>query len=116
VDAAFTGVHFTLLAVCALAALAVFAVMLHSIATFRKARATAPAGFLRSALAETLWAIVPVAILFGAAAPAVKTVMETRRAEVAALAMNKPRVADARAHQADAPVLAVTENTEVDKP
>jgi heme/copper-type cytochrome/quinol oxidase subunit 2 len=83
--------HFALLVACALAALVVFAVMLHSIATFRKARVSGPAAFMRSAFVETLWAIVPVAILFGAAAPAVKSVVEMRQAEASTFAMNQGR-------------------------
>jgi heme/copper-type cytochrome/quinol oxidase subunit 2 len=85
--------HFALLAGCTLVTLAVFAVMLHSIATFRKARGSTPAAFIRSALIETLWAIVPVAILFGAAVPAVKVAMATREVAVPAFAMSRDRSA-----------------------
>jgi heme/copper-type cytochrome/quinol oxidase subunit 2 len=87
--------HFAVLAACALAALVVFAIMLHSIATFRRVRGVGPAAFIRSALVETLWAIVPVAILFGSAAPAVRMVMQERKAQAPAFAMRaeEPAVA-----------------------
>jgi heme/copper-type cytochrome/quinol oxidase subunit 2 len=83
--------HFALLAACALAALVVFAVMLHSIATFRRARGVGPAAFIRSTLVETLWAIVPVAILFASAAPSVRMVVQARHAEPPVLAMNEAK-------------------------
>src|SRR5262245_46772349 len=83
--------HFALLAACALAALVVFAVMLHSIATFRRARVAGLAAFIRSTLVEMLWAIVPVAILFASAAPSVRMVVQARHAEPPALAMNEPK-------------------------
>ena len=51
--------------ICAFVAAAVFAVMIHSIATFR--RASGP-----SAWREILWAIVPIFIMVTTALPAVK--------------------------------------------
>lgn len=69
---------------------AVFGVMIYSIATFPKAHATlcrATATFRHSTLVEILWAIVPIMILFGMAAPAVKTfVMTDTKSEVSSYA------------------------------
>jgi len=52
---------------CGFVAAAVFAVMIHSIATFRRSSGEQP-----SALAEILWAIVPIFIMVTSALPAVK--------------------------------------------
>jgi len=104
--AGISNLHFALLVACTLIALAVFAVMLHSIATFRRVRGVGPAAFIRSTLVETLWAIVPVAILFASAAPAVRIVMQERRAESLALA-----VSGARSTTARPPVLASRDQT-----
>ena len=52
--------------VCAFVAAAVFAVMIHSIATFRRS------GGRASALAEVFWAIVPIFIMVSTALPAVR--------------------------------------------
>jgi len=54
---------------CAFVAAAVFAVMLHSIATFRR---NAGPGARPSALAEIFWAIVPIFIMVSTALPAVR--------------------------------------------
>ena len=53
--------------ICAFVAAAVFAVMIHSIATFRRSGAGSP-----SALVEIFWAIVPIFIMVSTALPAVK--------------------------------------------
>ena len=55
---------------CAFVAAAVFAVMIHSIATFR--RSSAQSGTQPTALAEILWAIVPIFIMVSTALPAVR--------------------------------------------
>jgi heme/copper-type cytochrome/quinol oxidase subunit 2 len=55
-----------LLWICVFVAAAVFAVMIHSIATFRRA------GGGPNALAEIFWAIVPIFIMVSTALPAVK--------------------------------------------
>ena len=52
---------------CGFVAAAVFAVMLHSIATFRRAAGARP-----SAVAEIFWAIVPIFIMVSAALPAAR--------------------------------------------
>jgi heme/copper-type cytochrome/quinol oxidase subunit 2 len=56
-----------LLWVCGFVAAAVFAVMLHSIATFRRAAGERP-----QAMAEIFWAIVPIVIMVSAALPAAR--------------------------------------------
>jgi heme/copper-type cytochrome/quinol oxidase subunit 2 len=50
---------------------AVFAIMIHSIATFRRGAAEPGANARPNALAEVLWAIVPIFIMVGTALPAV---------------------------------------------
>ena len=59
----------TMLAICTLIAVAVFAVMIHSIATFQ--RASGP-GARERPVAEVLWAIVPILIIVSTALPAVR--------------------------------------------
>jgi heme/copper-type cytochrome/quinol oxidase subunit 2 len=59
------------LAICTSIAVAVFAVMIHSIATFRRAPETAP-GSRERPLAEVFWAIVPILIIVSTALPAVR--------------------------------------------
>lgn len=61
----------TVLAICTLIAVAVFAVMIHSIATFRRAPESA-SGVRARPLAEVLWAIVPILIIVSTALPAVR--------------------------------------------
>ena len=53
--------------VCGFVTAAVFAVMLHSIATFRRAAGSRP-----GTVAEILWAIVPIFIMVSAALPAAR--------------------------------------------
>lgn len=53
--------------ICAFVAAAVFAVMIHSIATFRRGSLGRP-----SAFAEIIWAIVPIFIMVSTALPAVR--------------------------------------------
>ena len=55
--------------ICGFVAAAVFAVMIHSIATFRR---SAGPGARPSALAEILWAIVPIFIMVSTALPAMR--------------------------------------------
>ena len=66
---------------------AVCGVMIYSIATFPKARGESPAMFRHSTLVEILWSIVPILILFGMAAPAVRNFVATdSKSEVTRLA------------------------------
>ncbi|MGH8187467.1 MAG: cytochrome c oxidase subunit II transmembrane domain-containing protein [Steroidobacteraceae bacterium] len=61
----------TMLAICTLIAVAVFAVMIHSIATFRRTPESASTSRERP-LAEVFWAIVPILIIVSTALPAVR--------------------------------------------
>jgi|RhiMethySRZTD1v2_1073278.scaffolds.fasta_scaffold54453_5 heme/copper-type cytochrome/quinol oxidase subunit 2 len=60
--------------ICAFVVAAVFAVMIHSIATFRRASGS------RNAVAEIFWAIVPIFIMVSTALPAVRMLAADRAA------------------------------------
>jgi len=68
-------VYVTVLWICVGLAAAVFAVMLYSIAAFRQPPGPRLAQYRHSKLVEVLWAIVPIVILVGMAAPAVKALV-----------------------------------------
>ena len=70
--------------ICAFVVAAVFAVMIHSIATFRRAAGSRP-----SSLAEILWAIVPIFIMVSTALPAVR-MLASQHATSAVQAHNDP--------------------------
>ena len=70
--------------VCGFVAAVVFAVMIHSVATFRRS-----SGGQRNALAEILWAIVPIFIMVTSALPAVK-MLASQHASTAVQAHNEP--------------------------
>ena len=70
--------------VCGFVAAAVFAVMIHSVATFRRS-----SGGQRNPLAEILWAIVPIFIMVTSALPAVK-MLASQHASTAVQAHNEP--------------------------
>jgi heme/copper-type cytochrome/quinol oxidase subunit 2 len=76
--------------ICAFVAAAVFAVMIHSIATFR--RSNAEPGARGRALVEILWAIVPIFIMVSTALPAVKMLASPHATQniVAVQAHNDP--------------------------
>jgi heme/copper-type cytochrome/quinol oxidase subunit 2 len=61
-----------LLWLCAFVAAAVFAVMIHSIATFRRSGGRQPGARAEIPLVEILWAIVPIFIMVSTALPAVR--------------------------------------------
>ena len=65
----------------------VFAVMIHSIATFRRGSGQPSAHF--GSLAEILWAIVPIVIMVTSALPAVK-MLASQHASTAVQAHNEP--------------------------
>jgi heme/copper-type cytochrome/quinol oxidase subunit 2 len=67
---------------CGFVAAAVFAVMIHSVATFRRSGQ-------RSALVEILWAIVPIFIMVTSALPAVK-MLASQHSATAVQASNDP--------------------------
>jgi heme/copper-type cytochrome/quinol oxidase subunit 2 len=68
-----TDVHTAVLWGCAAVALAVFALLIHSIATFR--RTPGDDAQKRNATAEVFWTLVPIIIVVATAAPAVRTLM-----------------------------------------
>ena len=70
--------------ICGLVTVAVFAVMIHSIATFR--RGGAETGARPGALAEIIWAIVPIFIMVSSALPAVRMLAAERASPSEALA------------------------------
>lgn len=57
---------------CILIAVLVFGVMIYSIATFSAASDGTPANFRPRALIEVMWALIPIAIVIGAALPAAR--------------------------------------------
>jgi heme/copper-type cytochrome/quinol oxidase subunit 2 len=67
---------------CAAAAVAVFAAMMISIATF----GDRPAASAHQKTAEMLWAMIPMAIVLAAAMPAFKTMVLAGRGDIAQLA------------------------------
>jgi len=69
------GLHTLILWICVLIAVAVFGVMIYSIATFRKSKGAIPATFDHSTTAEVVWTIIPVLILVGMAVPAARTLV-----------------------------------------
>ena len=70
--------------VCGFVAAVVFAVMIHSVATFRRG-----SGGNRNALVEILWAIVPILIMVTSVLPAVK-MLASQHASTAVQAHNEP--------------------------
>jgi len=70
------GLHMLILWVCVAIAVAVFGVMLYSIATFRKSKGAVPATFDHSTTAEIVWTIIPVIILVAMAIPAARTLVK----------------------------------------
>lgn len=79
------GLHMLILWVCVVIAVAVFGVMIYSIATFRKSKGAVPATFDHSTKAEIVWTVIPVLILVAMAIPAAKTLVkidDTRGSEL----------------------------------
>jgi cytochrome c oxidase subunit 2 len=69
------GLHTLILWICVVIAVAVFGVMIYSIATFRKSKGAVPATFEHSTTAEIVWTVIPVLILVGMAIPAARTLV-----------------------------------------
>jgi cytochrome c oxidase subunit 2 len=69
------GLHMLILWVCVAIAVAVFGVMIYSIATFRKSKGAVSATFDHSTTAEIVWTLIPVVILIAMAIPAAKTLV-----------------------------------------
>ncbi len=79
------GLHMLILWICVAIAVAVFAVMIYSIATFRKSKGAVPATFDHNTKAEIIWTVIPVLILVGMAVPAARTLVkidDTRGSEL----------------------------------
>jgi heme/copper-type cytochrome/quinol oxidase subunit 2 len=78
-----------LLWICGFVAATVFAVMIHSIATFRRGSGGQPSLGQPTALAEILWAIVPIFIMVSTALPAVR-MLASQHATSTVQALNDP--------------------------
>ena len=70
------GLHMLILWVCVAIAVAVFGVMIYSIATFRKSKGAVPASFDHNTNAEVIWTLIPVVILVAMAIPAARTLVK----------------------------------------
>jgi cytochrome c oxidase subunit 2 len=69
------GLHTLILWICVAIAVAVFGVMIYSIATFRKSRGAVPATFDHSTTAEVVWTLIPCLILISMAIPSARTLV-----------------------------------------
>jgi cytochrome c oxidase subunit II len=79
------GLHMLILWICVVIAVAVFGVMIYSIATFRKSKGAVPADFDHNTTAEIVWTVIPVIILVAMAVPAARTLVkidDARGAEI----------------------------------
>ena len=79
------GLHMLIFWICVIIAVAVFGMMIYSIAKFRHSQGAVPAKFDHSTKAEVVWTIIPVAILVGMAIPAAETLIrieDTRNSEL----------------------------------
>jgi cytochrome c oxidase subunit II len=79
------GLHMLILWICVAIAVAVFGVMIYSIATFRKSKGAVPASFDHNTKAEVIWTVIPVLILVAMAVPAARTLVkidDTRGSEL----------------------------------
>ena len=70
------GLHMLILWVCVVIAVAVFSVMIYSIATFRKSKGAVAAHFDHNTKAEVIWTLIPVLILVAMAIPAARTLVK----------------------------------------
>ena len=79
------GLHMLILWICVVIAVAVFSVMIYSIATFRKSKGAVPAKFSHNGTVEVIWTVIPAAILVVMAVPAAETLIrmeDSRGAEL----------------------------------
>jgi cytochrome c oxidase subunit 2 len=77
--------HMLILWICVAIAVAVFGVMIYSIATFRKSKGAVAADFDHNTKAEVIWTVIPVIILVAMAVPAARTLIkidDTRGSEL----------------------------------
>ena len=70
------GLHMLILWICVAIAVAVFSVMIYSIATFRRSKGAVPASFDHNTSAEVIWTVIPVIILVAMAVPAARTLVK----------------------------------------
>ena len=70
------GLHMLILWICVAIAVAVFSVMIYSIATFRRSKGAVPASFDHNTRAEVIWTVIPVIILVAMAVPAARTLVK----------------------------------------
>jgi cytochrome c oxidase subunit 2 len=70
----------TIIWLCATAAILIFGVMLHSVATFR----SSPTRLRRHAIVEVAWALIPILIVIAAAMPSLRVASDESVVVVAA--------------------------------
>jgi cytochrome c oxidase subunit 2 len=70
------SLHMMILWICVAIAVAVFGVMIYSIATFRRSKGAVSATFDHSTKAEIVWTVIPVLILVGMAIPSARALVE----------------------------------------
>lgn len=68
--------HMLIFWICVVIAVAVFGVMIYSIATFRKSKGAVSADFDHNTKAEIIWTVIPVMILVAMAVPAARTLVK----------------------------------------
>jgi len=68
--------HMLIFWICVVIAVAVFSVMIYSIATFRKSKGAVSANFSHNTTAEVIWTVIPVMILVAMAVPAARTLVK----------------------------------------
>jgi cytochrome c oxidase subunit II len=69
------SLHMLILWICVVIAVAVFGVMIYSIATFRKSKGAVSASFSHNTTAEVVWTLIPAMILVAMAIPAARTLV-----------------------------------------
>ena len=77
--------HMLVLWICTIVGVAVFAVMIYAIVTFRKSKGAVPATFTHSTKAEMIWTVIPTLILVFLGyqtAPALVRIDDTRNSEM----------------------------------
>jgi cytochrome c oxidase subunit 2 len=70
------GLHMLTLWVCVVIGIAVFTVIIYSVAKFRHSQGSVPAKFSHSTKAEVIWTLIPCAILIALAIPAAATLVK----------------------------------------
>jgi cytochrome c oxidase subunit 2 len=70
------NLHMLIFWICVAIAVAVFSVMIYSIATFRKSKGAVSASFSHNTTAEVVWTLIPVMILVAMAIPAARTLVK----------------------------------------